>query len=253
MTEIAIISVTHKQYWMPEDMAYLPVQVGNGPDFGYKRDNTGDNISNKNKNFCELTALYWAWKNVKADYIGLDHYRRHFASGRIGSKKNRVATQAYLDHFITRYDVILPRKRHYFIETNRSQYIHAHHKEDLDVLETVLKEKYPKIMPYYEKDMEKTSGHKFNMFIMKYDVLSSYCSFLFDVLFEVEKRLDISSYSAYDARVFGFLSERLLDVYIDWRDLSCKEISYVYMEHINWFKKGYMFLRRKVNGNNNEE
>lgn len=77
---IKIIVATHKKYQMPDDSMYLPVQVGaeDKPDLGYTRDNTGENISSKNPSFCELTGLYWAWKNLNADYIGLVHYRRHF-------------------------------------------------------------------------------------------------------------------------------------------------------------------------------
>ena len=66
---------------MPEDELYLPVQVGSEgkEDIGFEKDNTGDNISGKNPFFCELTGLYWAWKNLKCDYIGLVHYRRYFS------------------------------------------------------------------------------------------------------------------------------------------------------------------------------
>ena len=52
---------------------------------GYQPDNIGDNISSKNPSFCELTGLYWAWKNLDNEYLGLAHYRRHFK----GSKKSK--------------------------------------------------------------------------------------------------------------------------------------------------------------------
>ena len=81
MKNIKIIVATHKEYNMPSDDIYLPVQVGaeGKKDLGYQKDNIGNNISKKNPFFCELTGLYWAWKNLKADYIGLAHYRRHFS------------------------------------------------------------------------------------------------------------------------------------------------------------------------------
>ena len=84
---VKIVVATHKKYKMPKDEMYLPLHVGaagkvdacgNPLDLGYQKDNTGDNISGKNASFCELTGLYWAWKNLDADYIGLAHYRRHF-------------------------------------------------------------------------------------------------------------------------------------------------------------------------------
>ena len=84
---VKIVVATHKKYEMPKDGMYLPLHVGaegkkdsngNALDLGYQKDNTGENISKKNASYCELTGLYWAWKNLKDDYIGLEHYRRHF-------------------------------------------------------------------------------------------------------------------------------------------------------------------------------
>lgn len=59
-----IIIATHKLYDMPQDDIYLPVHVGReGKEpLPYQPDNTGDNISDKNASYCELTGLYWAWK-----------------------------------------------------------------------------------------------------------------------------------------------------------------------------------------------
>ena len=79
--KIKIYVATHKKVPMPEKSIYQPIRVGaalNEDDFGYVRDDTGDNISNKNKNFCELTATYWILKNDNSDIVGLKHYRRYF-------------------------------------------------------------------------------------------------------------------------------------------------------------------------------
>ncbi len=243
--DIRILVATHKPYWMPEDGIYLPMQVGFADDLGFTRDNTGDNISSKNKNYCELTALYWAWKNLEADYIGLAHYRRHFTLKKGSDKHELPITGKELEPLLKDYDVILPRKRYYYIETSYSQYVHAHHKEDLDLTEKILCEKYPEYLDAYKEVMGKTSGHRFNMFIMKKDVFDGYCSWLFDILFELEKRLDISTYSTNDARVFGFVGERLLDVWITRNKITYKEIPYVFMENQNWIKKGGAFVKRK--------
>ena len=77
---VKVIVATHKPYEMPSDKLYLPVHVGAAgkESIGYQRDDEGDNISNLNPYFCELTGFYWAWKNLKEDYIGLVHYRRLF-------------------------------------------------------------------------------------------------------------------------------------------------------------------------------
>ena len=244
-----IIVATHKSYWMPEDPLYLPVHVGAAgkDDLGYVRDDTGDNISSKNVNFCELTGLYWAWKNLKADYVGLAHYRRHFSAKRhLKAGREYVITEKELRQVLSGTDVVLPVKRNYFIETNYSQYVHAHHKEDLDVTRQIISEKYPRFVPAFDRSMKRTWGHRFNMFVMKREYFDAYCAWLFDILFELEKRLDISSYSPYDARVFGFVSERLLDVWIETKDISYKELPCMFMENQNWIVKGGNFLLRKI-------
>ncbi len=244
-----IIVATHKTYWMPEDPLYLPVHVGAAgkESLGYVRDDTGDNISGKNVNYCELTGLYWAWKNLEADYVGLAHYRRHFSARRhLKADRRFVITEKELRQVLSGTDVVLPVKRNYFIETNYSQYVHAHHKEDLDLTRQILSEKYPRFVRSYDESMKRTSGHRFNMFIMKREYFDAYCAWLFDILFELEKRLDISSYSAYDARVFGFVSERLLDVWIETKDISYKELPCMFMEKQNWLVKGGNFLLRKA-------
>lgn len=247
--DIKIIVATHKQYWMPDDPMYLPVHVGAAgkESIGYQRDDEGDNISSKNPNYCELTGLYWAWKNLKADYIGLAHYRRHYSNGkRFGDKKEKVINSAEMEKKLNGTDILLPTPRNYWIETNYSQYAHAHHAIDLDTTRDILKEKYPQYIAAWDSGMKKTTGHRFNMFVMKKELFDQYCEWLFDVLFELENRLDISTYNKNDSRVFGFVSERLLDVWIETNNYTYKDTSYVFMESQNWLLKGGNFIKRKL-------
>ena len=249
--DIKIIVATHKNYWMPDDPMYLPVHVGAAgkESIGYQRDDEGDNISEKNANYCELTGLYWAWKNLQADYIGLAHYRRHFSNGKLsGDKKEKVISKSELEQKLKDTDVLLPMPRNYWIETNYSQYAHAHHAIDLDTTRQILIERYPRYIPAWEFSMKKTTGHRFNMLVMKKSLFDQYCSWLFDVLFELEKRLNISSYDKNDSRVFGFVSERLLDIWIETKGIQYKNTGYVFMESQNWLTKGKKFLLRKLNG-----
>lgn len=247
MSKIVIIVATHKRYQMPDSPMYLPVHVGaeGKADLGYVKDNTGDNISAKNPNYCELTGLYWMWKNVQADYVGLAHYRRHFAGKRNKDKWKRIANEADVKSILASTDVILPHKRNYYIETTYNQYAHAHHAIDLDTTRTILEEKYPDYTQTFDKCMQRTDGHKFNMFIMKKEIADAYCTWLFGVLFELEKRLDITEYSTNDARVFGFVAERLMDVWIETNHIAYKEMPVVFMEEQNWLVKGGNFLKRK--------
>ena len=244
---IKILIACHRQYPVPDGPCYLPVEVGAAlhtePIPGFTPDNTGENISEKNKNYCELTALYWAWKNLDADVIGLVHYRRYFAK-RLFSKQ--PAQEADFRKALDRAPILLPVKRHYWIETNYSQYIHAHHERDLEITRAVLAERCPEYLPAYDRQMQKRSGHRFNMFVMRRDRLDAWCAWLFPVLFEVERRLDISGYDAYNARVFGFLAERLLDVWIETKGYPYRELPYVFTEKQNWLKKGGAFVLRKL-------
>ena len=250
--DIKILVAAHKKYWMPDDDVYLPIHVGREgkADIGYLGDNTGDNISAKNANYCELTGLYWAWKNLKCDYIGLCHYRRYFAGKNIHSndvekKKAGILKRQDYEKLLQEYDVILPVKRNYYIETVRSQYEHAHNKSDLDEAERIVKELYPEYSVAFTKVMGRTKLHILNMFVMKKILFDEYCSWLFSILFKLEKRIDITNYNQYEARVFGFISERLFNVWLEKQQLNVKEMPVVNLEKVNWVSKAYKFLKRK--------
>lgn len=238
---IRVVVAAHKPYRMPEDPVYLPVQVGAAgkEPLGFTRDDTGDNISARNASFCELTGLYWAWRNLSADAVGLVHYRRHFKGA------HGIATGAELARLLAGHDVVLPRARNYFIESTYSQYVHAHHACDLDVTRKILEERHPAYVAAFDAVMKSTKGHRFNMFVMRRDAFDAYCAWLFDVLFELERRLDVSAYSAYDARVFGFVGERLLDVWLRVRGATCVELPVLHLESQKWVAKAFRFLWRK--------
>ena len=255
--QTTIIIATHKAYWVPDDPMYLPVQMGHAihPAIGYIGDDTGENISERNANFCELTGLYWAAHNIDSDYIGIVHYRRYFGSrqkSRFAPKKERVIGHEELGKILATTNVILPKERHYFIETNYSQYIHAHHKQDLTVTRSIIARKCPEYLPAYDLYMSKTHAHHFNVFVMEGELLRHYCTWLFDILFELEQELDMTGYSENDRRVFGFVSERLLDAWLSTNNISYEELDLVYMEHQNWLHKACAFLKRKFFPNNHE-
>ena len=252
MKKIKVIIATHKQYEMPKDKLYLPLHVGaeGKNDIGYEKDNTGINISDKNPYFCELTGLYWAWKNLDAKYIGLSHYRRHFSSNKVDKKDlfNSVLTLKEADEILNRVDIIVPKLRKYYIETLYSHYDHTMYIEPLDITGEIIKEKYPEYMNEFEKLKKRTSSHMFNMFIMKKDKLDEYCEWLFDILFELEKRVDNSKYDSFHARFYGRVSELLLDVWLNTKGYKYEEVKVMSMEKVNWFKKGTSFLKAKFFG-----
>ena len=243
-----VVVATHKEYRMPSDGMYLPVFVGSAAHGDRVTDGTGDNISAKNYCYCELTALYWAWKNTKSEVLGLAHYRRHFAGGGKGDKFDRILTADRLDGYLRECEVLLPKKRHYFIESNESQYLHAHHEEGLRAAESVIREYYPDHAAAWTDVMKKRSGHRFNMFIMTRRYADAYCEWLFDVLAKTEEKLDIGDWQPSEQRVFGYLGERLLDVWLAANDIRYKDIPYMFMEKQHWPTKIKNFLKRKFAG-----
>lgn len=260
MKNIKVVVATHKKYQMPKDKVYLPIQVGKeGKEtLGYEEDNKGDNISNKNPYFCELTGLYWAWKNLDDDYVGLVHYRRYFTNRKKipkteAEKFECILTKKDIEKILENTDIILPKKRKYYIENLYSHYEHTMYIEPLDETRKIIQEKYPDYLEEFDKIHKRTSAHMFNMFIMKKDIMDKYCTWLFDILFELEKRIDVTQYDAFHSRFFGRISELLLDVWLNKNNLTYKEIKVMDMQNINWFKKITSFLLAKFTGKKYEK
>ena len=247
---IKILIATHKLYEMPTDPMYLPIHVGKKgkEEIGFIGDETGENISEKNPYYCELTALYWAWRNLNADYIGLAHYRRHF-SYRKKSKKTfeNVLTYSEASSLLENVDVIVPKKRKYYIENLYDHYAHTHYVEHLIETRKIIEKDCAEYLRYFDKLKNRTSAHMFNMFIMKKEIFDNY-GWLFSILEKLEDKIDIEKYDAYQARFFGRISELLLDVYLEKNNIKYEEIGFIYMEKINWKRKIKSFLKARFGG-----
>lgn len=255
MKNIKIIVATHKKYQMPNDDIYLPIHVGaeGKESIGYQADNVGENISNKNSYFCELTGLYWAWKNLNADYIGLSHYRRHFTCCKNIPKKEEdkfeiLLNREQVEKILETTDIILPKKRKYYIENLYDHYKHTMYIEPLDETRRIIEEQCPEYLTEFDKLHKRTSAHMFNMFIMKKEYLDKYCDWVFKILFELEQRVKPEQYDSFHARYLGRISELLLDVWINTNNLKYEEIKVIDMQNVNWFKKGVAFLQAKFIG-----
>lgn len=246
--KVQIYVAAHKPYQMPQDPAYRPIFVGaaihGSTPQNYQPDNVGDNISACNPNFNELTAMYWIWKNCHADIKGLNQYRRYLSQ----TPKRKLAgilSMAEVEALLQQYDVIVPKKRHYYIESNYSHYIHAHHREPLAMMRTVISERYAAYLDDFDWLMNQTSAHMFNMMIMSGPNFDAYAEWVFDILFTVHDRVDITDYNVQEARVFGYLSEFLLDVWINHNQLKYVEVPVMYMEKQQLPAKAYNLLKRK--------
>ena len=275
MNTAKIVVATHKKYEMPKSRIYLPLQVGakGGSELGYKKDSTGKNISEKNPTFCELTGLYWVSKNLKEDYIGLVHYRRHFtlSSKPLITKRKRldsVLTTAELNRLINNknpkrnYDLILPKRRRYFIETLYSHYEHTLHVTPLNRTRDILAERCPEYIAEFDRIQERRGAHMFNMMIGKKEIIDKYCDWLFDILFALEKDIEEDedfrpNYNKFHARFYGRISELLLDVwlYTNYPELKeeleneyirVKELRVVEIDGVHIIKRGFNFLVAKL-------
>lgn len=227
----------HKATPIINTNVFQSVHVGcvlsNKPIFGTIGDDTGDNISGKNKSFCELTAMYWMWKNMDSEYYGLFHYRRMLNFSGIKNnyfydfsdmtiKKFGWDESTILD-MCGAYDIITgPRwnVHPYAVPSlpmsNYDFYAREHHQNDLDMLMQVVLERSPELYEHVKTYMNGTTCFYGNVFIMRRDYFKRYAAWVFDILFEVERRSDVSNYDSYQGRVWGFLAERMMGAYIDY-------------------------------------
>ncbi len=253
MSNIKILISAHKLAVLPQHEYFLPVQAGTAlskEHLPYTSDNTGDNISEKNRNYCELTVHYWAWKNMKdVDIIGLNHYRRFFdfnkkfprwAPDRRFTSVEEFFSRPYhfpnLEKELKHYDIILPNTRNYPYDM-ATQYAVFHIIDDWHILKNIIQELSPEYIPAFEKTIEhRNYSSNYNMFITHWQYFSEYSEWLFRILFEVEKRCKISDYPV-QARIFGYMSERLINVYAEYRNLRIKHIPLIVpidnFEHTN--------------------
>lgn len=265
-----VIVATHKMYVMPDDSLYQPLLVGSDFFLDQQKgvtlpknlilDNTGAHISSKNHNYSELTGLYWLWQNtVKKDpnpnsFYGLVHYRRFLS---IKDKKSPLTKTELQNLLNLKYEIILPKKRNYYIENLYSHYAHTLHIGPLDRTREIIKEKYPDFLPEFDHLKTRRSAHMFNIFILKKPLFEEYCEFLFNTLFTLESSLteeELTKYDGFHARFFGRISELLLDVflYTKFPDLDKRsdvlELQVLELEPVNWIEKISNFLLAKFFG-----
>ena len=239
MSEIKIFVACHNAAHIPHNDLLQPIQVGTALSpyrLSMLHDNEGDNISHKNNRYCELTALYWAWKNEpNCEYYGFFHYRRYLSftpenmpespweginvTCLDGETLARLhLNEADMRSVIERHDICISKPvdltdKPYKTVYKQYKYGPEHKEEDLIAIAAILEERYPEIKPYWDMHMRSSDLYMCNLFIFRKEIFHVYCSFLFDVLAEHEKQLAGRFFSEYSARVSGFLAERLLGAF----------------------------------------
>ena len=241
--DIKILVATHKKCWMPQDDVYLPIQLGAAyaeEDFGYQRDDEGENISLKRPNYSDVSALYWGWKNLHNEYWGLCHYRRYFSysyhkNNTHGLKRDILQRKDYED-ILRCYDTILPKKFSLGKETVKAQYDHFHFATDLREVKRIITEFEPHYVEAFAQVMDLHEMYACNMFVMKGNIIDQYCNWLFPILFELETRIDLSDRDEYQARACGYIAERLFNVWLMRQDLNIYEANIVLLGQ-SYFEK----------------
>lgn len=250
-----IIVVTHKDYIMPENLIYLPICVGEGIDslnVKFQADNIGENISQKNSVYCELTAIYWAWKNLTdQQYIGVSHYRRHFSNDRKRhSCISYVISEEKILSILEKNKIIVPeKKRYYFLSIKKHYFISGKDKkaktakEDISNLEKAILELSPEYHNDYLHVMKSTSAHLLNMFIMKRADFDSYCSWLFPIIDNVVA----ANKDKERTRFAGALSEFCLDIWLRHNKRAVYETPLIELEKVKTIYKIKNAILRIVN------
>ena len=238
----------HKNSPILSNDIYMPIHVGKSlhPDINLciQADNEGDNISEENGYYCELTATYWLWKNVVADYKGLCHYRRVFTSkysaidnirNYILGIRNRmyIPQKTYINandfiqdsikisddlkEILHKYPIIAPKK----IITAHTLYQHfvIIGNDYIEILKQVVNEDCPEIMNTLLTSLNTHSFYYANMVVMRNDYYNEYCEFLFSILNNVKiKMLSEGWIRSTDEFIFnrklGYLAELLTNVFI---------------------------------------
>lgn len=234
--KVKLLICYHKKAELYKDEVLTPIHVGRAlaeknmdhASENYKwlmanmiGDNTGDNISNKNDSYNEMTALYWAWKNYEKlgnpDYIGLMHYRRHFVfreSNQIVENIRNYNKDIYFDiinyseehvrEFVEGCDFVTHIGR---VQNVYNHFIENQRKTDIDLVNKIVLEKYPEYKAVMDEYYAGNDSNFCNMTIFSKKIFFDYCEWIFTILKEFEKRVDIT-----EKRFF--ISERLSGIFI---------------------------------------
>lgn len=223
--KIKILVACHKaDPAIRQDDIYMPIHVGKALhpelDLGFQGDDTGDNISEKNGSYCELTAMYWAWKNLPkdVDIVGLCHYRRYFALDKKDPK-------GHIQKLLNRKDLIaLPFQPREFSNIDRLAQLTCI--EDVTLFVELLIESFPQWKSIIGKYFYKSNyASVCNMMIMPRNLFNEYCAFMFPFLEKLEMTLLATEYSRIQRRI-GYFAELLLGFWIHATNRSYTPLFY---------------------------
>lgn len=264
---IDIIVACHGESYVPTCPLFVPVQTGAAQAAqhfaGMQRDDEGDNISDRNDRYCELTAQYWAWKNLDADHYGMFHNRRYLSFSETKYEKDGMGwmhfsapddaalealgiDEAVMRRVIEDADLVIPERMHleppadetqaYTVERQYARGF-QHDPEDLRTAVRTLVRRHPDYEQDAKEYLASCSGWFCNIFIMTRELFFDYCAWLFPLLDEIDRQIDVTDASEYRMRTTGFLAERLEGIYLTHLlrtrpDLRVKELPVAFFESV---------------------
>lgn len=271
-TEKPVIKIgvaCHKPSELPENSLFLPVQVGAAlakkPLQGVTPDNQGEHISQKNPSYCELTAQYYLWKNVEADFYGLCHYRRYlcFKKNPAARRNNRgqieagmlnafnlerfgLEDEAEMRRLIEKSDAITGE----YQQVNRlytprgaqsTAYKHwvAHDRAlikqaDLDRMLEILSEVSPEVGRAAREHLNSGQFLGFNCFVLKKELFNELCEIEFKTLERLEKEVEVDdTYGSQLSRIFGFMGEIISSAYFYYLEQTGRKVRHLPLVYFN--------------------
>lgn len=247
-----IFIVTHVKPEKNLPNGYDYIGVGNGNFTLTYSDKTGESISHLNPYFSELTALYWIWKNYNCspdNFVGIMHYRRLLVDGWLPALSKTPVSIKNINQILSKKDLIAPEKT--YLPPNAYQNYSKEHNEADMILSLSIAEKKDSVKQGEYIDFLKNlkTAHLCNIIVCKKIIFDNYCSWLFPILFESLDQINFKNRNSYQKRVFGFLSERLFNVWLNSNNYSTEQLQMIrtdfsFVKNIN---------RRRLNNRLNYE
>ena len=226
MVKVKVFVVTHKVAKIPEEEVLVPIQVGHSlsvPLAGMIGDDTGVNISGKNPQYCEMTAHYWIWKNIKdIEYVGVCHYRRYL--GIDISERN-------IDELMADCDVIMVEPS-FYLDSVYSYFAKFMGAENMTILWMVMKKICPEYVDALENVCDGVKFHPFNMLLCRKALFDEYSEWMFNILQECEKYVKLAPYTN-ARRTLAYMAELLTGVYFLYRGMKIRSVPYYKIEDGN--------------------
>ena len=225
--KVVILNITNGDNPYYNKSPFLPIAAG-----ACRHDITtdadgDDNISAKNKWYGDFTSIYWAWKNLKGvDIIGTSHYRRYLADSTWLSKWQNeypLTWMNFCNHQYQLWKLKIMLRHNDFVMVNpiqlgmkiREQYILCHpFPENIDYVTEALQKIHPESVDIWLKILDEDSMQLGYLFLTRWKNFDELCEWLYPVLLELEKRIELSKYDGYQGRVIAYLYERLVPVFI---------------------------------------